>query len=159
MSELKGLLAAGALGLVYLAGSPAALAQTETTAQAPTTERSTPDLPKRRPEEARADPLRAFDIDKDGTLDLAEVKSAAAARYDELDPKLDDNMDQHQAASALRGAAFRQADTNHDSKLSKAEYLAYAERRFHATDHEGDGKLDHKELSSKAGQALMRLLR
>lgn len=147
------MLAAAALGLASLAGSPAA------SAQAPTSAQGTPDLPKRRPEEARADPLRAFDIDKDGTLDLAEVKSAAAAHYDELDPKLDDSMDERQAAPALRGAAFHEADTNHDGKLSKAEYLAYAERRFRAANHDTDGTLDHRELNTKAGQALLRLLR
>jgi len=32
------------------------------------------------PEEAQADPMQAFDINKNGKLELAEVKSAAAAR-------------------------------------------------------------------------------
>jgi len=153
MSRSKGLLAAGMLGAAYLAGFPAA------SAQAPTVAQGTPDLPKRRPEEARADPLRAFDIDKDGTLDLAEAKSAAAAHYDELDPKLDDSMDERQAAPALRGAAFHQADANHDGKISKAEYLAYVERRFRAANHDRDGTLDRKELNSATGRALLQLLR
>ena len=120
---------------------------------------ATPDLPKRRPEETQADPLRAFDIDKDGTLDLAEVKSAAAARFDEMNPDADDSLDEREAAPALQGAQFRQADSNGDGKISKAEYLAYVEGMFQAANPDKDGTLDRAELSSEAGQALLRLLR
>lgn len=113
----------------------------------------------RRPEEQQADPMRAFDIDKNGTLNLAEVKSAAAARFDELNPDNDDSLDEREAASVLQGQAFRQADGNGDGKVSKAEYLAYVERMFLLANLDKDGTLDRAELSSEAGQALMRLLR
>lgn len=113
----------------------------------------------RRPEEMQADPLRAYDIDKDGTLDLAEVKSAAAARFDELNPDQDDTLDEREAAPVLQGAAFRQADGNGDGKVSKAEYLAYVERMFLLANPDKDGTLDRAELDSEAGKALLRLLR
>jgi Ca2+-binding EF-hand superfamily protein len=113
----------------------------------------------RRPEELQADPMRAFDIDKDGTLDLAEVKSAAAARFDELNPDQDDSLDEREAAPVLQGEAFRQADGNGDGKISKAEYLAYVERMFLLANPDKDGTLDRAELNSEAGRALMRLLR
>lgn len=113
----------------------------------------------RRPEELQADPMRAFDIDKDGTLDLAEVKSAAAARFDELNPDQDDSLDEREAAPVLQGEAFRQADGNGDGKVSKAEYLAYVERMFLLANPDKDGTLDRAELNSEAGRALMRLLR
>ena len=116
-------------------------------------------LPTRRPEELRADPMRAFDIDKDGTLDLAEVKSAAAARFDELNPDQDDSLDEREAAPVLQGQAFRQADGNGDGKVTKAEYLAYVERMFLLANPDKDGTLDRAELASPAGQALLRLLR
>ena len=119
----------------------------------------TPELPTRRPEELQADPLRAFDIDKDGTLDLAEVKSAAAARFDQLNPDGDDSLDPREAAPVLPGDAFRQADANGDGKVSKAEYLAYVERMFAAANGDKDGTIDRAELSSPAGQALLKLLR
>ncbi len=118
-----------------------------------------PDLPTRRPEELQADPLRAFDIDKDGTLDLAEVKSAAAARFDQLNPDADDSLDLHEAAPVLQGDAFRQANANGDGKISKAEYLAYVERMFTSANPDKDGTLDRAELASPAGQALLKLLR
>lgn len=119
----------------------------------------TPDLPTRRPEEAQADPMRAFDVNKDGKLGLAEVKSAAAARFDELNPDHDDSLDEREAAAVLPGEAFRQADTDKNGTVNKAEYLAYVEQIFKMANPDGDGTLDRAELESKAGQGLMRLLR
>ena len=118
-----------------------------------------PDLPARRPEEAQADPMRAFDVNKDGKLELAEVKSAAAARFDELNPDQDDKLDEREAAPVLPGEAFRTADTDKDGTVSKAEYLAYVERMFNAANPDKDGSLDRAELDSKAGQALLHMLR
>lgn len=119
----------------------------------------TPDLPARRPEEAQADPMRAFDVNKDGKLDLAEVKSAAAARFDEMNPDQDDTLDEREAAPVLPGEAFRTADTDKDGSVSKAEYLAYVEQMFSAANPDKDGSLDRAELDSKAGQALLHRLR
>ena len=113
----------------------------------------------RRPEEMQADPMLAYDIDKDGTLDLAEVKSAAAAHFDELNPDQDDSLDEKEAAPVLQGQEFRQADANGDGKITKAEYLAYVERAFLLANPDKDGTLDRTELASPAGQALLRLLR
>lgn len=112
----------------------------------------------RRPEERQSDPMLAYDIDKDGTLDLAEVKSAAAAHFDELNPDNDDSLDEREAAPVLKGQEFRQADANGDGKVSKAEYLAYVERAFLLANPDKDATLDRKELASDAGQALLHLL-
>ncbi len=113
----------------------------------------------RRPEERQADPMLAYDIDKDGTLDLAEVKSAAAAHFDELNRDQDDTLDAHEAAPVLTRQQFRQADTDKDGSVSKAEYLAYVEQAFRRANRDNDGTLDRKELASPAGKALLRLLR
>jgi hypothetical protein len=40
----------------------------------------------------------------------------------------------------------------------KDEYLKVVESRFEAADPDNDGTLDEKELRSRAGQALLRLL-
>ncbi len=143
-----------ALGLACSV-QPAAFAQ----APAPSSTQATPDRPARRPEEAQASPMRAYDIDKDGTLDLAEVKSAAAARFDELNPDNDDKLDPKEAAPALSAEAFRQADTDGDGTVNKAEYLACVERLFLRANPDKDGSLDQKELDTPAGRDLLRLLR
>ena len=90
---------------------------------------------------------------------MAEVKSAAAARFVELNPDGDDSLDEREAAPVLPGEAFRAADTDKDGKVSRAEYLAYVEGMFKAADPDGDGTLSRAELDSRAGQGLMRLLR
>ncbi|HEY0206727.1 MAG TPA: hypothetical protein VGC15_21560 [Acetobacteraceae bacterium] len=154
MTTTKVLLAAAvtfagltAAPLVKAATPPVLLAQTD------------PGPVTRRPGERQSDPMLAYDIDKDGTLDLAEVKSAAAAHFDELNPDNDDSLDEREAAPVLKGQEFRQADANGDGKVNKAEYLAYVERAFLLANPDKDGTLDRKELASEAGQALLRLLR
>lgn len=114
---------------------------------------------RRRPEEMQADPFRAFDINKDGLLDAAEVKSAAAARFDELNPDQNDQLDPREAAPVLSGEAFRQADRDRNGQVDKAEYLDLADRLFLATDANGDKRLSPEEFASERGQMLMRLLR
>ena len=80
------------------------------------------------------DPIKAFDLDADGTLDLAEVKKAAAELFARLDP-------------------------DHDGTLTLDEYLAVVEKRFNAANQDADGTLDARELRTPAGRALLRLLR
>ena len=118
-----------------------------------------PDLPTRRPEEAQADPMLAFDIDKNGVLSLAEVKSAAAGRFDELNPDQDDQLDPREAAPVLEGEAFRQADSDRNGQVNKAEYLELVDRLFLAADANGDKRLSPEEFASERGQLIMRLLR
>lgn len=118
-----------------------------------------PDGGGRRAQERQADPIRAFDIEKDGRLDVAECKSAAAARFDELNPDADDNLDPREAAPVLDAQAFRLADTNGDGQVNKAEYLAYVERLFREADADKNETLVRAELDSERGRALLRLLR
>lgn len=170
MHMVRMMLAMGALGLVQAgglvqaSGAGEALAQAAGTPQAATPAQGTPalgtpDMPRRRPEEAQSDPMLAFDINKNGKLELAEVKSAAAARYDELNPDLDDKMDEKEAAAVLQGAAFREADPDGDGTINKAEYLAYVERMFERANPDKDGALERAELDTEAGRALMQLMR
>jgi len=107
---------------------------------------------------SRGNPIKMFDTDNDGTLDLAEVKKAASALFARLDPDHDGTLD----ARELRGRlSVREvaADPDHDGTLTLDEYLAVVEQRFNAADPDKDGTLDAKELKSRAGQGLLRLLR
>ena len=45
------------------------------------------------------------------------------------------------------------------SKLDKNEYMAVVEARFKAANPDNDGTLDAKELRSRAGLALLRLVK
>src|SRR5258706_2207385 len=107
----------------------------------------------------RTNPIRMFDTDNDGTLDLAEVKKAASALFARLDRDHDGTLDKHELAGRLSPTEFAAADPDHDGTLTADEYLAVVELRFNAANPGKDGTLDAKELNTSAGRALLRLLR
>src|SRR5882724_677386 len=100
-----------------------------------------------------------FDTDNDGTVDLAEAKKAASAVFDRLDRDKDGTLDRRELRGRLSPKEFAAADPDKDGTLTKDEYLAVVEQRFKAADPDNDGTLDAKELRSKAGRALARLLK
>jgi Ca2+-binding EF-hand superfamily protein len=107
----------------------------------------------------RSDPIRMFDTDSDGTLDLAEVKKAASALFARLDRDHDGTLDKRELAGRLSARELASADPDHDGTLTVDEYLAVVEQRFNAANPDKDGTLDAKELNTAAGRALLKLLR
>jgi hypothetical protein len=109
---------------------------------------------------SRADPIKLFDTDTDGTPDLAEVKKAGSALFAKLDRDQDGTLDKRELAGRLSARELAAADPDHDGTLTVDEYLAVVEQRFNAADPDKDGTLDAKELNTtRAGQALLRLLK
>src|SRR5258707_9317859 len=104
-------------------------------------------------------PIKMFDTDNDGTLDLAEVKKAASALFAKLDRDHDGTIDKRELAGRLSAKEFAAADPDHDGTLTEDEYLAVVEQRFNAANTDQDGTLDAKELNTGAGRALLRLLK
>jgi len=107
----------------------------------------------------RLNPIRMFDSDNDGTLDLAEVKKAASDLFARLDRDHDGTLDKRELAGKLSARELSAADPDHDGTLTAEEYLAVVEQRFNAANPDKDGTLDAKELNTSAGRALLRLLR
>ncbi len=100
-----------------------------------------------------------FDLDHDGTLSLAEAKSAAAYRFDKLDHDHDGTLSRKELAKRVGASEFRQANADSDDTLDKAEYLKLVEDQFKAADKDGEGTLDTAEMASPAGKMLMSLLK
>jgi Ca2+-binding EF-hand superfamily protein len=107
----------------------------------------------------RVDAIRMLDTDNDGTVDLEEVKKAASAAFDKLDRDHDGTLDRRELAGRLSAKEFAAADPDHDKTLTKDEYLAVVEQRFNAANLDNDKTLDAKEFATRAGQALLQLLR
>jgi Ca2+-binding EF-hand superfamily protein len=106
-----------------------------------------------------ASPIATYDTDKDGTLDIAEVKKAAGATFDKLDKDNDATVDRKEVGNRMTGKEFAAGDPDNDKTLTKDEYLAIVEQLFKAADKDNDGTLSAAELHSKAGRALLRLLK
>jgi Ca2+-binding EF-hand superfamily protein len=79
--------------------------------------------------------------------------------FDKLERDHDGTLDKRELAGRLTAKELAAADTDHDGTLTRDEYLALVEQRFSAADPDHDGTLDAKELNSKAGRALLRLLK
>ena len=109
--------------------------------------------------DAARDPIKMFDTDADGTLDLAEVKKAATALFAKLDPDHDGTLDRRELTGRLSARELAAADPDHDGTLTLDEYLALVEKRFNAANLDADGTLDARELRTPAGRALLRLLK
>jgi Ca2+-binding EF-hand superfamily protein len=107
----------------------------------------------------RTDAIRKFDTDNDGTLDLAEAKKAASAAFARLDRDHDGTLDKRELLGRLSEQEFNAADPDHDGTLTMEEYLGIVEQRFNAANPDKDGTLDAKELNTRAGRALLQLLK
>ena len=105
--------------------------------------------------------LAVIDPDNDGSLDLAEAKKAAGAVFDRLnkDKDKDATLDRKELKGRLTAKDIAAADPDKDKSLDKAEYLAVVEARFKAANGDKDSTIECKELSTKAGRALLQLLK
>jgi EF hand len=105
-------------------------------------------------------PGPAWDTDNDGTVDWAETKKAASAKFDRLDVDHDGTLDAKElAAGNIDKSVLDNADKDHDGTLTKDEYLAFVQEAFKAADPDNDGTVSAAELKTKAGQALVALVK
>ena len=77
---------------------------------------------------------RRLDTDKDGTIDLAEAKSAAGALFDKLDVNHDGTLDHKELKGRISAADWKIADPDNDKTISRDEYLAFVEVAFKRAD-------------------------
>jgi Ca2+-binding EF-hand superfamily protein len=103
--------------------------------------------------------LKTLDPDNDGTVDLAEAKSAASKLFDKLDRDHDGTLDRCELRGRLNDKDFAAADPDNDGTLDKNEFLTLVEKRFTAADPDKDGTIEAKEFKSAAGRSLVRLLK
>jgi Ca2+-binding EF-hand superfamily protein len=108
------------------------------------------------PKRSRA--MQLLDPDNDGTVDLDEAKKAASALFDRLDRNHNGVLNKRELGGRVTPQEFAAADPDKSGALSKAEYLTVVEKRFKAANPDNDGTVDEKELNSRAGRALLRLL-
>ncbi|MDE2578759.1 MAG: EF-hand domain-containing protein [Hyphomicrobiales bacterium] len=103
--------------------------------------------------------LRAFDVDKNGRIDLAEAKRAANATFDRLERDKDGTLSRKELRGRLSRQHWMTANPDKDGTLTREEYLAATERAFKRADIDGDGAIETKEFRTPKGRALMRLMK
>jgi Ca2+-binding EF-hand superfamily protein len=108
---------------------------------------------------AQTELMSKLDTDHDATVDMNEAKAAGSSLFDKLDRDHDGTLTRHELSGRLSVRELGAADPDHDKTLSKDEYLAVIEQRFKTADPDNDGTLSSDELRSKAGAALLRLLK
>jgi Ca2+-binding EF-hand superfamily protein len=108
---------------------------------------------------SRAGDLQTLDTDHDGTIDLNEARTAAAATFDRLDRDRDGTLSGRELKGRMDARELAAEDPDHDGTLTKDEYAAAVEKRFKAANPDNDGTLDVPELKSGPGRALLRLVR
>lgn len=88
-----------------------------------------------------------IDTNKDGFLDLAEMKAARAALFD----RLDTNKDGMLTAEEMRAGrpARNQRAGNAQRTISRADFIARAEQSLTRRDTDKDGKLSFAEFSQR----------
>jgi Ca2+-binding EF-hand superfamily protein len=100
----------------------------------------------------------AIDSNRDGKLDLDEIKRAAAALFDELDMDRRGALSRSKLGRRLSGKDLASAGMGKYGMLTKDEYLSIVELRFEAADADHDGRISRAEFYSTAGLALRRLV-
>jgi hypothetical protein len=67
-------------------------------------------------------------------------------------------LDAKEVSGLIEKKQLDAADPDNDGRLTKEEYLSLVDRFFKEADADNEGTLDSKELHSKAGRALKRLI-
>lgn len=93
------------------------------------------------------------DTDKDGTIDMAEAKTAAMKHFKAADTDHDGTLDTKEA-----GMDVSDVDGDKDGTLDEAEYAKALDATFKAADADKDGSVDAKELETPAGQKLSAMM-
>jgi hypothetical protein len=103
--------------------------------------------------------LASLDTDKDGSLDLAEAKTAAGVLFSFLDRDKNGSLDARELTGYLDQKTFAAADHDLKGSLDQEEYFAVVEARFKAANKDEGATLDAAELNTPAGERLLILIR
>ena len=102
--------------------------------------------------------IKKWDPDKDGTLDMTEVKNAASAHFRTVDRDKDGKLSQKDVDGMITETDFKKFNPDGDKTLEENEYLNLVEARFNAANPDGDKTIEADELTTAAGKSLMSLL-
>lgn len=94
-----------------------------------------------------------------GVLSHVEAISLAGAVFDRINKDNDGSLDAQELEGRMTAAELANEDPDKDGTLDKGEYLAAVDARFGAVNAMARNYLTCRELRSKAGEALLLLLK
>jgi hypothetical protein len=114
-----------------------------------------PETPSQRPARPSNAGMMRYDTNKDGFVDRAEWDTGQQARFNQLDTNKDGKLSKEEMFPASSRADdrqlerqerfFRRVDRDHDGFVSKAEFMAQADRNFTRCDTDKDGRTNTAE--------------
>ena len=90
---------------------------------------------------------------------MQKQRPPPGATFDKLERDHDGTLDPGELGSRISKRDWAIADPDNDGTLTKDEYLNFVNFAFKRADKDGEGAVDAKELRSRAGRALLHLLR
>lgn len=112
--------------------------------------------------QARRDPAQIFtaaDANSDGIVTRAEFLAARATNFSKYDRNGDGFIDAHDVPRRMRArgnaaervdALIDRFDTNHDGRISRAEFVDGPTNAFDLADRNHDGQLSKEEVDAAA---------
>lgn len=97
--------------------------------------------------------------DNQGVLSHVDAIALAGIAFDRINTDNDGSLDARELEGRLTPAELANEDPDKDGTLDKGEYLAAVDTRFGAINAKARNILSCRELRSKPGEALLRLLK
>ena len=97
--------------------------------------------------------------DNQGVLSHVDAIALAGTAFDRINTDNDGSLDARELEGRLTPAELANEDPDKDGTLDKGEYLAAVDTRFGAINAKARNILSCRELRSKPGEALLRLLK
>jgi hypothetical protein len=94
-----------------------------------------------------------------GVLSHVEAIALAGAAFDRINTDNDGSVDARELEGRMTATELANEDPDKDGTLDKGEYLAAVDTRFGAVNAKARNFLTCRELRSKAGEALLLLLK
>lgn len=96
------------------------------------------------------------DSERDSVLDLGDVRRSAKDAFD--DRKENGVVSLRDFGPSSTWERFRSLGQSADENLTRREFLSVIDEMFEEVDRNGNGVLDHDELDSPRGRALLRII-
>lgn len=99
---------------------------------------------------------QSYDTERDSVLDLGDVRRSARQAFN--DNSEDGKASLQDFAPSSTWDRFRASEQFNGENLNRRQFLSMIDEMFDEVDRNGNGVLDHDELDTPKGRALLRII-